>query len=136
MKPTKVSATVKSSLNHHEIVVQTNGHEKVMQITSRSSGYGSSISGGELLMLSLATCFCNDIYREADKRNLHISGVEVIVNGEFGAEGEPGTNFTYSAKVASEEPKEEIKELIQYTDQVAEIHNTLRKGISVKLHIG
>lgn len=132
----KVSATVKSSLDHHEIVVQTNGHEKVMQITSRSTGYGSSISGGELLMLSLATCFCNDLYREADKKNLQISGVEVIVNGEFGAEGEPGTNFTYSAKVASEEPEDEINELIQHTDQVAEIHNTLRKGISVKLQKG
>lgn len=133
MKTMKVSAIVKSSLDHHEIVVQTNGHEKVMQISTRSSGYGSSINCGELLMLSLATCFCNDIYREAANRNLQISGVEVIVNGEFGTEGKPGTNFTYSAKVASDEPEFEIDELIKYTDQIAEIHNTLRKGVSVKL---
>ena len=133
MKPKKVSATVKSSLDHHEIVVQTNGHEKVMQITSRSPGYGSSISGCELLMLSLATGFCEDIYREADKRSLQVSGVEVIVNGELRAEGEAGTNFTYSVKVASNEPKVDIIELIQHTDQIAEIPKTLRKGISVKL---
>lgn len=135
MKPMKVSATVKSSLDHHEIVVQSNGYEKVIQISTRSSGYGSSVNGGELLMLSLATCFCNDIYREAANRNLQISGVEVIVNGEFEAEGESGTNFTYSAKVDSDEPENEIDELIQHTDQIAEIHKTLRKGVSVKLII-
>lgn len=133
MKQIKVSATVKSSLDHHEIVVKTNENEKVMQISTRSSGHESTITGGELLMLSLATCYCNDLYREASKRNLQIAGVEVIVNGEFGAEGEPGTNFTYSAKVASEEQEDEINDLIQYTDQVAEIHKTLRKGVSVKL---
>jgi uncharacterized OsmC-like protein len=133
MKTMKVSAIVKSSLDHHEIVVQSNGHEKVMQISTRTSGYGSSVSGGELLMLSLATCFCNDIYREAANRNLQISGVEVIVNGDFGAEGVPGSNFTYSAKVDSNEPENEIDELIKYTDQIAEIHNTLRRGVAVKL---
>lgn len=129
----KVSATVKSSMDHREIVVKTNGNEKVIQLSTRPSGHESSITGGELLMLSLATCFCNDLYREAGKRNLQILGIEVIVNGEFGAEGEPGTNFTYSAKVSSDEPEDEINDLIRYTDQVAEIHKTLRKGVSVKL---
>lgn len=132
----KVTATVKSSLDHHEIVVSTDGKQKMMQISVRSSGYGSSVNGGELLMLSLATCFCNDIYREANRRNLEITGVEVIVNGEFGDIGEPASNITYSAKVASEEPEEEINKLIQHTDQIAEIHQTLRKGISVKLQKG
>lgn len=136
MKPMKVSATVKSSVDHHEIVVQTNGHEKVLQLSICSSGHGSSVTGGELLLLSLATCFCNDFYREAEKRGLQISGVEVIVNGEFEAEGEAGTNFTYLVKVASDEPEDEINELIQHTDQVAEVHKTLRKGISVKLQKG
>ncbi|MGE5449572.1 MAG: OsmC family protein [Bacteroidales bacterium] len=133
MKLMKVSATVKSSVDHHEIVVKTNGNEKVMQLSARSSGHESSISGGELLMLSMATCFCDEFYREAIKRNLQISGVEIIVNGEFGAEGEPGTNFTCSVKVASDEPEDEINDLIQYTDQAAEIQKTLRKGVSVKL---
>lgn len=129
----KVSATVKSSVDHHEIVVKTNEKEKVMQLSARSSGHESSITGSELLMLSLATCFCDEIYREAGKRNLQISGVEVIVNGEFGAEGEQGTHFTCSMKVASNEPEDEINDLILHTDQAAEIPKTLRKGISVKL---
>jgi organic hydroperoxide reductase OsmC/OhrA len=63
----KISARIKSELNHQEIVVQTNDSAKEMQIPIKPSGFGSSINGGELLLLSLATCFCNDIYREAVK---------------------------------------------------------------------
>lgn len=129
----KVSASIKSNFNKHEVVVQTDEAAKSIQISPKASGYGSSINGGELLMLSLATCVCNDLYREADKRNLTITGVEVLFNGDFGAEGEPGTNFTYSVNVLSEAPDSEIKELIAYTDRIAEIQNTLRKGISVTL---
>lgn len=129
----KVSASIKSNFNKHEVVVQTDEAAKSIQISPKASGYGSSINGGELLMLSLATCVCNDLYREAGKRNLTITGVEVLFDGEFDAEGEPGTNFTYSVNVLSEAPDSEIKELIAYTDQIAEIQNTLRKGISVTL---
>src|ERR1700730_2855594 len=111
-----MSATVKSRFNQHEIEVQTNGAVKEMRIAVRSTGFGSSINGGELLLLSLATCFCNDIYREAAKRNITIRGVDVEVRGEFGAEGEPGKNFQYKAIVSSDAPKHEIDALIAHTD--------------------
>jgi uncharacterized OsmC-like protein len=129
----KISASIKSTFNHQETVVQTNESATTMQISTKSSGFGSSINGGELLLLSLATCFCNDIYREAGRRNITVSGVEVLVTGEFGAEGEPGSNFTYKANVISEAPPAEIEELIRYTDRIAEVHNTLRKGLSITL---
>lgn len=129
----KVSASIKSNFNKHEVVVQTNEAAKSIQISPKASGYGSSINGGELLMLSLATCFCNDLYREAGKRKLAIAGVEVLFDGEFDAEGEEGTNFSYSAHVISDASSSEIKELINWTDRIAEIHNTLRKGIPVTL---
>lgn len=129
----KVSASIKSNFNHHEVVVQSDDAAKVLQISPKASGYGSSVNGGELLLLSLATCFCNDLYREAGKRNIAVSGVEVLFKGEFTAEGEPGINFSYTAKVSSDAPEAEIKDLIAFTDQVAEIHNTLRKGVPVLL---
>ena len=128
-----MSATIKSSLNQHEVEVQTNGAAKQINIAAKATGYGSSINGGELLLLSLATCFCNDIYREAAKRNIAVDGVDVEVTGEFGAEGEPGYNFQYKAKVTSDAPQQEIDALIAYTDQVAEIHNTLRRGLNITL---
>lgn len=130
----KISASIDSKLNHHKISVQTNGTAKEVQIPVKPTGYGSSVNGGELLLLSLATCFCNDIYREAAKRNINVSAVEVDFNGEFGSDGEPGANFTYTANVVSDAPAEVIRELIEYTDRIAEIHNTLRKGLDIKLN--
>lgn len=128
-----ISASIKSEFNQHEIVVQTNDSAKEMTIAAKPSGFGSSINGGELLMLSLATCFCNDIYREAAKRNIAVSGVDVTFSSEFGADGEPGLNFTYTVNVKSDAPASEIDELIRHTDRIAEIHNTLRKGVRVAL---
>ncbi len=46
-------------------------------IPPKASGFGSSASGGELLMLALATCYCNDIYREAAKMGIELTDVEV-----------------------------------------------------------
>lgn len=129
----QMSAHIKSSPNRHEVEVQTDGAAKSLQIAARPSGLGSSINGGELLLLSLATCFCNDIYREAAKRKISISDVYVEVTGEFGAEGEPGFNFQYRAHVTADASQRAIEELIDHTDKVAEIHNTLRKGLNVTL---
>ncbi|WP_080057248.1 OsmC family protein [Spirosoma aerolatum] len=128
-----LSASIKSAFNQHHIVVQTNHSAKTLSMSTKSTGFGSVVNGGELLLLSLATCFCNDIYREASKRNIAISAVDVTVSGEFGADGEPGFNFTYKAHVTSNASAAEIDALIRHTDQIAEVHNTLRKGISVRL---
>ncbi|MES1224841.1 MAG: OsmC family protein, partial [Bacteroidota bacterium] len=65
--------------------------------------------------------------------NISIQSVEVIATGEFGAEGEPGSNFQYKAEVRSDASQSEIKELINYVNEIAEIHKTLRNGINVNL---
>jgi uncharacterized OsmC-like protein len=129
----EISATINNSLHQNEVTVQTDGDTKIITIASKAGGYGSYVNGAELLLLSLATCFCNDIYREAKKRNISVSEVKVECTGEFGKEGEPGSNFQYKAHVLADAAAEEIEELIKYTDGIAEIHNTLRKGISVTL---
>lgn len=131
----RISARIDSGSHRHLTSVQTNDSEKTLSIPPKTSGFGSSVNGAELLMLALATCFCNDIYREAAKRQIPVSDVKVHVTGEFGAEGEPGTNFTYTAKITSDASPALIRELLQHTDKVAEIHNTLRKGLDVRLII-
>lgn len=129
----KISASLKNKLNQHSIIVQTNDSPKQIEISPKSSGLGSSVNGAELLLVSLATCFCNDIYREASKRNLIISAVEVDCEGEFGADGETGKNFRYKVNVTSDASPSTIEDLIKHTDRIAEIHNTLRNGIPVTL---
>src|SRR5690242_18379711 len=120
----KITANIKNELNKNEIVVSTNGQSKNVLVPSKDSGYGSSVNGGELLLLSLAVWYCNDLYREAAKRNIKIQEIEVEVTGSFGAEGEPGTNFEYKPIIRSSATAEELQQLIHDTDRVAEIHKT------------
>jgi len=131
----KISARVDNSGSEHEVVLRTNDHAHTIVIPPKSNGMGSSANGGELLFLALATCYCNDLYREAGKRGLTLTRVEVEVEGEFGGEGEPARDIRYRAKVASPAPEETIRELLAHTDTVAEIHNTLRQGRPVTLEI-
>ena len=65
-----VSASIHSELHLHQVRVETNGTSKQLTIAPKPDGSGSSINGAELLLLSVATCFCNDIYREAAKRSV------------------------------------------------------------------
>jgi uncharacterized OsmC-like protein len=122
----KITAKVENSKDNHQVTLQTNDNVHSIVIPPKSGGYGSSANGGELLFLALASCYCNDIYREAAKRNIKVKRVEVNVEGDFGAEGEPAKNVTYRARVSAQASEEEIRELMRFTDSVAEIQNTLR----------
>jgi uncharacterized OsmC-like protein len=130
----KFSAYLQNDLNTHEVRLKVGEKEQSIPIAPKPTS-GSSVSGGELLFLALATCYCNDIYREAARRNIKVEGVEVEVTGDFEAEGKPASNIVYRAKVSTNASEEEIRELLKYTDTVAEIQNTLRVGTPVKLEI-
>src|SRR3954466_4079470 len=117
----KISAKVQNREGEHHATVTTNGNAHAIAIPPRTSGFGSSANGGELLFLALATCYCNDIYREAARRGIRVERVEVAVSGDFGAEGTPATNVTYQARVTAAASAEQIRALMADSDQVAEI---------------
>jgi organic hydroperoxide reductase OsmC/OhrA len=129
----RISARVQNRVGQHQVVLRTNDHTHLLDIPPKSTGLGSSTNGGELLFLALATCYCNDIYREAAKRGINVQQVEVEVNGDFSAEGEPARNVTYQAKVTAQASEAAIRELMQHTDRVTEIQNTLRVGTAIAL---
>lgn len=129
----KITANVQNSFERHYVAVSTNDNKKEIKISSKESGFGSAINGGEFLFLALATCFCNDLYREAAKRNINVKEVQVTVSGNFGAEGEPASGITYTAQVSADASEKQIADLIRDTDKVAEIQNTLRKGVQISL---
>jgi organic hydroperoxide reductase OsmC/OhrA len=129
----KISAKVQNSEGQHHVTLRTNDNVHSLAIPPKPTGFGSSANGGELLFLALATCYCNDTYREAAKRGLKVEHVEVAVEGEFGAEGEPAKNVSYRAKVTAQASEAQIRELMSQTDRVAEIQNTLRLETSVIL---
>jgi organic hydroperoxide reductase OsmC/OhrA len=102
-------------------------------VPAKSSGQGSGVNGGELLMLALATCYCNDLYREAARLGIRVESVEVEASAEFPGIGLAATHIAYHAKVSSGAAPAQIEELLRVTDAVAEIHNTLRAGVPVTL---
>jgi organic hydroperoxide reductase OsmC/OhrA len=129
----KISSRVQNSKGQHQVTLRTNDTVHSLNIPPKPTGFGSSANGGELLFLALATCYCNDIYREAAKRGLKVDQVDVEVEGDFGAEGEPARNVTYRARVKAQASEAEIRELMSHTDRVAEIQNTLRIETPVTL---
>ena len=129
----KIRARVQNSYGEHRATLETNGSAQPIGVPPRASGFGSSANGGELLFLALATCYCNDVYREAAKRGIQVEQVEVDVEGLFGAEGEPATDVTYHARVVAHASDDEIRDLMRHTDTVAEIQNTLRVQTPVTL---
>ena len=128
-----ITASVQSSKDGHNVVVATGDSQTSLDIKPKENGRGSSINGGELLFLSLATCFCNDIFREAENMNIAVHTLEVNVYGEFGGRGEPATDVSFDVKISADATAKKINELLNLTDSVAEIQNTLRIGVPVKL---
>jgi uncharacterized OsmC-like protein len=102
----------------------------------KTAGRGSSVNGGELLFDAVATCFCNDLYREAAKRGIEVQDVNVEVTGTFGNPGQPARNTTYRVRVNADAPQGTIDDLIRTTDTLTEIQNTFCAGCAVRLESG
>ncbi len=115
----------------HEVNVQTAGPERRLDVAAKSDG-GSTVNGGEFLMLALATCYCNDLYREARRLGLVLDAVEVVAEAEFDGVGLAARDVRYRARVESNAGEAAIEQLLRETDAVAEVHNTLRVGTAVR----
>lgn len=129
----EISATVTSAASSHQATVRTGTVGQSVTVPPKTSGLGSSISGGEFLMLALATCYCNDLYREAARLNIPIEGATVEAIADFPGVGLAATNIRYYAVVHSSANAETIAQLMRETDAVAEVHNTVRAGVPVQL---
>ena len=128
----EIAARVRNGLHGHEVTVSTARSNQSLSVSAKASGRGSAINGGEFLMLALATCYCNDLYREAERLGVSITGCEVVASAHFNGVGLAAESITYSANVESSASAEEIEMLLSETDLLAEIHNTLRAGCPVQ----
>lgn len=128
----EISAKVRNSSGAHEVAVVTSGAVRVLAVPAKDNGRGSSVNGGELLMLALATCYCNDLYREAERLGIPITGCEVVAKAQFNGIGLAAEAVTYAARVESSASAQDIERLLTETDRLAEIHNTLRAGCPVQ----
>lgn len=128
----QISARVESTSSGHAVSVTTAGAAKSLPVPPKPGGQGSSVNGGEFLMLALATCYCNDLYREAARLKVALDAVHVEAVADFDGIGLAATNVRYSARVTSSASDADIATLLRETDAVAEVHNTVRKGVPVQ----
>jgi organic hydroperoxide reductase OsmC/OhrA len=128
-----ISAHVVNRESSNTVNLKSGEREHTLTIPTQPDGFGSVANGGELLLLALATSYCNDLYREARRRGLAIEGVEVEVMGEYTGEGEPVSSLRYRATAWTSSPKEMVFEVMTHTDTVAEIQKTLRSAAEIQL---
>jgi organic hydroperoxide reductase OsmC/OhrA len=129
----RIAASVRNSGRDHRVTVTTGDTSQDLPIGAKDAGRGSSVNGGEFLMLALATCFCNDIYREAARLGIAVDGVDVEAEADFAGVGLAARNIRYRARVDSPAPRADVEELLRQTDAVAEVQNTVRSGALVAL---
>lgn len=129
----QITAQVSNAADSHSVSVSTAGSSKSLQVPLKQGGLGSAVNGGEFLMLALATCYCNDIYREAARMGIRVTSVEVAATADFDGVGLAASNIRYSARVSSPASEAEVAALLKETDAVAEVHNTVRRGVPVQL---
>lgn len=129
-----IIAKLISTDNGRRVSLRRDGETQDLSIPFGSPGSATGTSGGEYLLLALATCYSNDLYREADKRGITVEQLEVEVEIHFGVEGEPARNAVYRVRLIADAPEQQLREMMNYTDRMAEIQNTLRLGIPVILN--
>lgn len=129
----RLSARVKKTLDSQEAWVLRGQGAEAVSLRPEEISRWPNLNGGELLVLAVATCYANDLFREAAMLKISISEVEVEASAEFDAVGQPASSIEYRVSANGGSADEEIQRLILHTDSVAEVHLTIRNGVPVKL---
>jgi uncharacterized OsmC-like protein len=98
-----------------------------------AGGGGLGFNGGQLLYLSIAACWSNDLYREAATMGIELDNVEITVDGDFPARGSGSTPITVDLVVRSSAPEDQVRELIAEVERVAEIPCSIRDGAPIEV---
>lgn len=122
------------TIENNSLAIGWAGHRTLtVDRPEADGGRGLGFNGGELLLLAVGACYCNDLFREAAIRMITIKQVQIEVQGEWGGTPAVARQIEVSVTVEAETTQSEILELIHQTDQLAEVPNSLRLGIPVKL---
>ncbi len=116
--------------SQHDVQLSTGDRTSNVEIPPKPTGFGSRATGGELLMLALATCYCNDIDREAAKLRIEVSRLRGVQR-RVPAEGQPAKDITYTARITGKASEQQLRDLAAQADRVAKIQNTVRSAIPV-----
>jgi uncharacterized OsmC-like protein len=92
----------------------------------------ADFTGAHLLHLAAAGCILNDVYREAAALGIGLNGVRVTAAGGFDTSTWQSMGIDYSVEVSSDAPADQLAQLLELVDQVAEIPQAIRAGAAVQ----
>ena len=99
-----------------------------------AGGGGLGFNGGQLLYLSIAACWSNDLYREAATMGIELDSVEITVDGDFPARGSGSTPVSVEVVVRSSAPEARVRALIAEVERVAEIPRAIRDATAITVN--
>ncbi len=100
-------------------------------LTDRAQVTIETLSGGHLLHLAVAGCLFNDILREAGKRGVTLTELQITAEGGFAGEPLCSTGVSYSVAIAGEAPDAELHILVAACQQASAVAQSLRRGTAV-----
>jgi len=109
------------------------GHTVVIDRPADGGGRDLGFNGGELLHLAVAGCVSNDLFREARALGLELTRVAITTRGDFTGLPPISGEIGYSVEVWGNAPGAALRALIERVDAIAEIPNSLRGGMGVRL---
>ena len=127
----RANATLRNPSDVNELTLASGERSANLPIPPKSSGFGSSPSGGDLLRLAPAACATNDIYREAGRLGIAVSAVEVEASAQFPVEGHPARAIEHTVRLTARAPKVKTLAVAARTHWLAEIQGTVRQAIPV-----
>lgn len=105
----------------------------VVDRPTEGGGGGLGFNGGQLLYLAVAGCISSDLFRDARAAGIELSSVRVKVRGDFVGEPAVSDEILYEVEVAGDALEDQLQDLVERVDEIAEIPNALRRGTRVRL---
>jgi putative redox protein len=96
-------------------------------------GGGLGFNGGQLLYLSIAACWSNDLYREAATMGIELEGVEISVDGAFEGRGSASSPIMVDVIIHTPEAEHRVRELISEVERVAEIPRSIVEATPIEV---
>jgi uncharacterized OsmC-like protein len=101
-------------------------------LTERAQITIGTLSGGHLLHLAVAGCLFNDILREAGRRGITITELQIAADGDFAGDPLLSTGVRYGVTIAGEAPDAELRSLVADCQEASTVAGSLRRGTSVE----
>jgi hypothetical protein len=100
--------------------------------TERGVHVEAAPNGAGVLHVAVALCVLNDVFRESEALGVPVRGVRVGASGTFDTESWVSTGITYAVDVDSPASADAVAKVVARVDEVAEIPQALRAGMSVE----